>query len=47
MNWKPLFAGLLAAGLLAGCASNVNTPATLPAIEIGRASCRERVYVLV
>lgn len=33
MNWKPLFAGLLAAGLLAGCASNVNTPATLPAID--------------
>lgn len=33
MNWKPLFAGLLAAGLLSGCASNVNAPATLPAVD--------------
>ena len=33
MNWKPLFAGLLAAGLLSGCASNVNAPATMPAVD--------------
>ena len=33
MNWKPLFAGLLAAGLLSGCAANVNAPATLPAVD--------------
>ena len=33
MNWKPLFAGLLAAGLLSGCASNVNAPAPLPAVD--------------
>ncbi len=33
MNWKPLFAGLLAAGLLSGCASNINAPATLPAVD--------------
>ena len=25
--------GLLAAGLLSGCASNVNAPATLPAVD--------------
>lgn len=33
MNWKPLFAGLLAAGLLTGCGAAANTPATLPAVD--------------
>lgn len=33
MNWKPLLAGLLAAGLLSGCGAAANTPATLPAID--------------
>ncbi len=33
LNWKPLFAGLLAAGLLSGCAAGTGPVQTLPAID--------------
>ena len=33
LNWKPLFAGLLAAGLLSGCAAGAGPVQTLPAID--------------